>query len=241
MSESTSSVVEQQHPYGGNRLLAAFPSTVLHDLSKELRPVLFHAGDVLFERGTSSEVVFFPKTGVISLVLTSSVGIDVEVGLVGFEGMIGVSDALTGSSNMVRAQIQIPGSGWKLPSVVLREAFANSPEVQTVLLSYQRTLAAMHAQNTLCNRLHTIEQRLAKWLLLVQDRDHSVDLALTHEFLADMLGARRAAVTLAAQSLREIGVIDYRRGSITILDRSRLEHIACECYAVLRSDFDSSP
>jgi CRP-like cAMP-binding protein len=231
---SEDQIHRDEHPFQGNRVLAGISPDNLQTLSAEMRPVLFHVGEILFEPGSESDTVYFPKSGIMSLVLTSNMGIDVEVGLVGAEGAIAVADALIGTPNATRSQVQIAGSGWRLPAALLREEFVRNPQLQSVLLRYQRRLSAMAAQNTLCNRLHSIEQRLAKWLLLAQDRVDSPELELTHEFLADMLGSRRSAVTLAAQSLRKTGIIDYRRGVVTILDRSRLEHVTCECYSALR-------
>jgi CRP-like cAMP-binding protein len=238
---SEDQIHRDEHLFQGNRVLAALSADDLQNFSAELRPVLFHVGEILFEPGSESDTVYFPKSGIMSLVLTSSLGIDVEVGLVGSEGAIAIADALIGTPNVTRSQVQIAGSGWRISAAALREEFARNPQLQTVLLRYQRSLSAMAAQNTLCNRLHSIEQRLAKWLLLAQDRVHSPELELTHEFLADMLGARRSAVTLAAQSLRQAEVIDYRRGVVTILDRSRMEHITCECYSALQVHSKEAP
>ncbi|HEX9996124.1 MAG TPA: Crp/Fnr family transcriptional regulator, partial [Abditibacterium sp.] len=199
-----------------------------------LRPTLFHLGTVLFESGSESEAVYFPKSGIVSLVLTSAIGINVEVGLVGPEGVAGMMDALTQSKHVVRAHVQSAGSGWRLPSEILREEFVRNPEFRQALIRYEHELSSMTAQNALCNRLHSVSQRLAKWLLLVQDRMQNDELELTHEFIATMLGTRREAVTLAIHALRDAGIISHRRGFISVLDRSGLEALACECYSLLR-------
>jgi CRP-like cAMP-binding protein len=221
----------------GNHLLAALPVASLQRLSSELRPTLFHTGTILFERDSPCEAVFFPKSGILSLTLTSATGIDVEVGLVGPEGVAGALDVVGGGNNSTRGQVQIAGSGWKLPAAVLLEEFGKDAAFRHALLAHQRSLSSIASQNTLCNRLHSIEQRLAKWLLLARDRVQSDDLELTHEFIATMLGSRREAVTLSLQSLREVGVISAQRGCVTILDRVGLEHLACECYPLLKQQF----
>jgi CRP-like cAMP-binding protein len=129
------------------------------------------------------------------------------------------------------------GNGWRLPAEILRQEFERNVPLRHVLLSYQHSLTAMSAQNVLCNRLHSVERRLAKWLLLVQDRVQSHELELTHQFISTMLGIRREAVTLALQPLREAEIISHRRGHVTILDRAGLEHLACECYPLLKQQF----
>ncbi|RYG65057.1 Crp/Fnr family transcriptional regulator [bacterium] len=221
---------DEAHHFQGNQLLAELSTTAIRNLAPHLYPVLFHLGDVLFELGSENDAVYFPKSGMLSMILSSRVGIDVEVGAAGFEGMVGLSDALSCCNNSTRALTQIAGNGWRLSSAVLRDEFSHNSELRQVLLRYQRSVSILACQNILCNRLHSIEQRFAKWLLLTRDRVHGEDLNITHEFLAVMLGARRAPVTLAAQALRQKGLIDYTRGSMTIINRAGLEEVACECY-----------
>jgi CRP-like cAMP-binding protein len=235
--DNSSSLPSELVPFHGNQLLAALPVHTLQHLAPHLKPILLHTGTTLFETGSESDAVYFPKSGIVSMVLTSASGVAVEVGLAGPEGALGLLDALSSNPNSVRAQVQIAGNGWRLPAATLREEFEFSAPFRGVVLKYQHAMSTLTAQNVLCNRLHSVEQRLAKWLLLVQDRVKSEELELTHEFIATMLGSRREAVTLAASSLREVGLISYRRGFVTILDRVGLEHLACECYPVLRDQF----
>jgi CRP-like cAMP-binding protein len=198
---------------------------------------LFHLGTVLFEVGDECEAVYFLKSGILSLVLVSATGTEVEVGMVGREGVAGMLDVLGGNKAMTRCQVQSAGNGWRLPAEILRQEYERNAPLRQVLLRYQHALTAMAAQNVLCNRLHSVEQRLAKWLLLVQDRVQSDELELTHEFISTMLGTRREAVTIALKPLREAEIISHRRGYVTILDRARLEHLACKCYPVLKQQF----
>ncbi|RYZ92382.1 MAG: Crp/Fnr family transcriptional regulator, partial [Proteobacteria bacterium] len=211
--------------FQGNKLLASLSDASLQSLSAHLQPLLFHLGATLFDLDGKNDAVYFPQNGIISLVLRSTTGINVEVGLIGPEGVAGVMDAITGNTNSTRGQVQASGSGWRLPVASLRQEFGQNAELRDVLLGYQRTIAKVASQNVLCNRLHSVEQRLSKWLLLAQDRMHTEELELTHEFIATMLGTRRVGVTLAANSLRDAGLIQYRRGFITIVGRADLEDL----------------
>lgn len=225
--------------FAANQFLKSLPAAYYdHQLFEYLQPCLFHVGDRLYGADNHVKSVFFLKRGVISLVMEAADGVNVEVGIVGFEGVVGAVEALTGLPHVSTAQVQIAGSGWRLPAEVFQRAYKSNGALQDVLLHYQHFLGAQTAYNTFCNRRHSIEQRLNRWLLMSHDRIDGDTLDLTHEFLATMLGTRRAAVSIAANQLRNEGLIDYRRGVITILDRGALEQRACGCYAAVRVQFD---
>lgn len=225
-------------PFHSNYIFAALPAADFERFAVHLKPCLLHLGQTLCEKGDPVETLYFPKNGLISLMLTSQSGIDVEVGLIGREGVLGGLEVLGEDLMMVRAMVQIAGSGWKISAEALRRECTISPALQTAILRHSHTLMQQTAQGVLCNRLHTVEKRLARWLLMAQDRMHTDTLELTHEFIATMLGTRRVGVTLAAGILREDGLIDYKRGLVKILDRPGLEARACECYESFRSSFN---
>jgi CRP-like cAMP-binding protein len=202
-----------------------------------LQPCLFHLGDSLIEANQRVDYVYFLKSGLISLVMDAVDGINVEIGMIGFEGLVGAGEALTAVPMVSRAQVQIAGSGWRLPTETLRQVYKSNGALQEVLLRFQQTLAAQAAQCAFCNRRHSIEQRLSRWLLMAQDRSRDNNLELTHEFMATMLGTRRAAVSIAANQLRSDGLIEYKRGKVAVLDREGLEKAACECFAPLHAQF----
>ncbi len=221
-----------------NYVLGALPPEDFKRIESHLKPCLFHLGYTFYEKGDVVDSVYFPKTGVISLVLTSESGIDVEVGLIGREGSLGTMEVLGTHLMMTRAIVQIAGSGWKMSANSLREEFARSRALQTTILRSSHSLMQQTTQCVLCNKLHTVERRLARWLLMAQDRMHIETLELTQEFIGNMLGTRRVGVTLAAGALRNAGLIEYSRGRVTIIDRAGLEARACECYALIRESYD---
>lgn len=223
-----------------NSVLAALPEMESARLALHLIPCLLHSGQVLYEKGDVMDTVYFPKSGILSLVLSSQVGVDVEVGIIGRDGVLGAMEALGHNRINTRVNVQIAGTGWRMSAEALRLECAQGGALfgAVLLASYQLNQQA--SQSVLCNRLHSVEERLARWLLMCHDRTGSEFLELTHEFLSNMLGVRRVGVTLAAGALRDSRLIDYRRGSVAIIDRRGLEARACECYALLRLD-ESSP
>lgn len=225
-------------PFQANYLLAALPDAELETLAPHLLPCLLHQGQSLCAVGDSVETLYFPKTGIISLVLSSQSGANVEVGIIGRDGALGGMEVLSEDLMLTRAMVQISGSGWKISAGALREQCAQSSALRTAILRASRALMQQTAQCVLCNRLHSVEQRLARWLLMCQDRMHTGELQLTHEFIAGMLGVRRASVTTATGVLRDAGLIQYSRGLVTISDRAGLEEMSCECYAVIHAKFD---
>jgi CRP-like cAMP-binding protein len=227
--------------FSANHVLASLPATELTRLKTHLTPSQFPLRHTLWERGDSIDAIYFLKSGVTSLVLTSESGIDVEVGMVGPEGVVGAVEALGNGKASTRAVTQLTGSGWKLFASLFREEFARGGPFQEAVLLANDKQSFQTAQCVLCNRLHPIDQRLSRWLLMAHDRSGGInEMKLTHEFIAAMLGARRAGITVAAGQLRTAGLIDYARGRVIVLDRSGLEKTACECYDIIQNNLNSA-
>jgi CRP-like cAMP-binding protein len=226
------------HPPTTNRILNALSRTEYERLAPHLEPVTLWAGEILYQPEQSIRHVYFPNIGTVSLISTFEDGTSVEVGMVGNEGMFGVCVFLGSISTPLLAQVQLAGDGLRMPADVLRNEFQKSGQLQDLLLRYTQAFITQIAQGAACNRAHEVDGRLAKWLLMCQDRSHSKDLGLTHEFIGEMLGVRRAGVTVAAGVLRQKGLIEYSRGHITIIDRQGLEAKSCECYPIMKKEFD---
>ena len=224
-------------PPTANRILNALSSAEFERLDSSLEPVELRAGDVLCHPDEPITHVYFPNRGTVSVVSVFADGGSVEVGMVGNEGMFGVCVFLGSISTPLMAQVQLPGEGLRMPSTVLKEEFRQCGLLQDLLLRYTQAFITQVAQTAACNRAHPIDGRVAKWLLMCQDRAHASDLALTHEFIAQMLGIRRAGVTEAANQLKEAGLISYQRGHIRILDRAGLEAYSCECYPLVKQEY----
>ena len=221
-----------------NRLLQMLPATEYERLLSQTETVCLPVKTVLYEAGEPITHVYFPQSGVISLVNVMSDGGVVEVGTVGNEGMAGLPVFLGAASSPTKAFSQVEGSAKRIEAPAFRHAIDEREELRTVLQRYTQALMSQMAQSVACNRLHTVEERLARWLLMTHDRAGTDQLALTQEFLSDMLGVRRAGVTVAAGALQKAGLISYRRGKITVLDRLGLEEASCECYRIVKSHFD---
>jgi CRP-like cAMP-binding protein len=221
-----------------NKLLAALPPLEFERLLPHLRSVRLSVGEALYENHHMLQGMYFLNSGVVSHVLTSEEGTDVEVGIVGREGALGTIAMLGDGRTTSRAVVQIAGQGWWIDARIMREIFLRGGRLQVLLLRHLQASLDQTSQIVLCNRLHTVEERLSRWLLMTRDRVDNDNLPLTQEFISNMLGTRRSGVTVAAGILRQAGLIDYRRGSITILDREGLESTACECYASIRERFD---
>jgi len=234
--------MDQSHSqFSPNRVLASLPTSELTRLQAHLTPCHFHLRHTFWERGDLIEAVYFLKLGVTSLVLTSETGVDVEVGIIGPEGVLGAVEALGSGKATTRAVTQLTGSGWKLPASIFRAEFARGGAFQEAVLRANDKQSFQTAQCVLCNRLHPIDKRLSRWLLMAHDRAGGIDeMKLTHEFIAAMLGTRRAGVTVAAGQLRAAGLIDYVRGRVIILNRDGLEKVACECYEVIQNNLNHS-
>lgn len=220
-----------------NRILNALRPEEYVRLSAELEHVSLKTGEVLCHPEEPITHVYFPNRGTVSLVSTFEDGVSVEVGMVGNEGMFGVCVFLGSISSPLLAQVQLPGDGFRMRADQLKREFQKGGQLQDLLLRYTQAFIMQIAQTAACNRAHPIEGRLAKWLLMCEDRASSKELELTHEFIAQMLGARRAGVTTAAGVLKDRGLIEYRRGHLSITDREGLESISCECYPIVKKEF----
>lgn len=221
-----------------NRLLAALPGAELEQLLMRLEPIRLKPGEVLCHAGEPIRYVCFPDQGLISLVATMMNGTTVETGMVGCEGMIGVPVFLGADSAPYRAIVQIGGQAWRLRADAFRFELRRSSELQKRLMLYTQALMTQMAQMAACNCLHTVEERLSCLLLLIDDRIEDGAFCLTHEIIAEMMGTRRAGITVAAGKLRQSGVINYVRGHIRIRNRQSLELSACECYQIIKGEFD---
>jgi CRP-like cAMP-binding protein len=220
--------------YAGNRLLAAFPEKVLALLEPDLRQVSLRQGAVCYGAGDSINEVYFPQTGMISLLVTTGGGKMVETSSVGREGAVGLQCGNGPCRSFTRAIVQIGGNFWVISAPRFEATTSRSAELRELIFTYTETLWAEAHQNAACNAIHDGSSRLCRWLLQCADRTGSEHMLLTQEFLAEMLGVRRTTVTLLAQELQKRGILRYSRGRITILDRAALEECACECYEVIR-------
>ncbi len=236
-SSSGNVITRETRPEVRNTLLATLPSLERERLRDHLRPCSFHPGQGLYESGEKVERVFLLNKGLVSLILTSQEGTQVECGVAGREGLVGLPAALGDDIAVTRAMAQMESSGYWMPTRAFREEFRRGGVLQTLVLRQQQLIIAQASQAALCNRLHTVEERLARWLLMLRDRIGSDQLYITQEFIAHMLGTRRSGVTVAAGILREAGLIDYTRGRITVVDHQGLQDTSCECYGVLRNAF----
>jgi len=227
----------ESRPQATNRILNALTRSEFESLSPYLDPINLSSGEVLSRPEQPVTHVYFPNRGTVSLVSTFEDGETVEVGMVGNEGMFGVCVFLGSVTTPLTAQVQLPGEGLRMRADVLKREFQKGGQLQDLLLRYTQAFITQIAQTAACNRAHPLDGRLAKWLLMCADRAQSKELALTHEFISTMLAVRRPGVTEAARQLKEAGLISYKRGNVTILDRPGLEGLSCECYALVKKDF----
>ena len=220
-----------------NHLLAALLDAEFDRISPHLELVPMKLGDVLYESGGKLQHFYFPTTSIISMHYLLENGGSSEIAGVGNEGILGVSLFMGGNTTPSRAIVQTGGSGYRLPVAILMDEFNRAGPVMRLLLRYTQALLTQMAQTAVCNRHHSVEQQLCRWLLLTLDRLPTNDLTMTQELIANMLGVRREGVTEAAGRLQGYGYISYRRGHITVLDRKGLEADVCECYAVVKKEF----
>ena len=221
-----------------NRLLAALSPEDYQRLQPHLELVTLSLQQPIYEAGDSIPYLYFPTSALISLVSTLIDGSTIEVGIVGHEGMAGFPVLLSGTTRTHRAFVQVAGQAFRLKSALLQDPLEQSGSLHKVLLRYVQALFSQVAQSVACNRFHTTEERLARWLLLVADAVASNEFLLTQEFIGQMVGVRRAGVTVAAGSLSHLGFIRYTRGKIEIVNRPGLEEFSCECYGVIHNEFD---
>ena len=231
------STLKDSFPDTKNLILNALTRDEYERLTAHLEPVNLSLGEVLYHPDQPITHVYFPNHGTISVVSIFEDGGSVEVGMVGNEGMFGLCVFLGSVSTPLEAIVQLAGDGLRMRADVLKSEFKKGGQLQDLLLRYTQAFIVQIAQTAACNRAHPVDGRLVRWLLMCQDRSHSKDLKLTHEFIATMLGTRRAGITEAAGQLQAKGLITYNRGHITILDREGLEAVSCECYPIVKKEF----
>ena len=219
-------------------LLAALPVEDYARLLPDLDLVPMPLGEALYESGGRLQHVYFPTTSIVSLLYVMEDGASAEIAVVGNEGILGVSLFMGGETTPSRAVVQSEGHGYRLKAQLLKNEFNRAGPALHLLLRYTQALITQMAQTAVCNRYHSVEQQLCRWLLLSLDRLNSNELNMTQELIANMLGVRREGVTEAAGKLQRAGLIRYGRGRITIIDRPRLEKEVCECYGVVKREFD---
>jgi len=221
-----------------NLLLEALPADVRERLFPHLELMPLALGEVLYESGDTMHHVYFPTDAIVSLLYVMENGSSGEIAVVGREGMVGIALFMGGESTPSRALVQSAGNAWRMPAQRLKDEFNRHAELQHLLLRFTQALITQMAQTAVCNRHHSIDQQLCRWLLLSLDRLPGNRLTMTQELIANMLGVRREGVTEAAGKLQKAGLIDYSRGQITVLDRPGLEARSCECYAVVKAETD---
>jgi CRP-like cAMP-binding protein len=221
-----------------NHLLYALPTADYERVASHLELIPMKLGDVLYESGATLRHVYFPTTCIVSLLYVMEDGASAEIAIVGNEGVLGISLFMGGDTTPSRAVVQSAGLAFRLKAQLLKEEFKRFGPTMQLLLRYTQALITQMAQTAVCNRHHSVDQQLCRWLLLSLDRLQSNELAMTQELIANMLGVRREGVTEAAGKLQKAGLIHYQRGRITVLDRPAVEARSCECYQVVKSEFD---
>ena len=221
-----------------NHLLSALPDEVRRRLFPHLELVPLPLGKVLYESGDTLRYVYFPTDSIVSLLYVMENGASGEIAVVGNDGLVGIALFMGGESTPSRALVQSAGSAYRLMAQRLKDEFERNGELLHLLLRYTQALITQMSQTAVCNRHHAVDQQLCRWLLLSLDRLPGNRLDMTQELIANMLGVRREGVTDAAGKLQKLGVIEYHRGHITVLDRPRLETLSCECYAVVKKETD---
>ncbi len=221
-----------------NRLLAALPDADYQWLLPSLKFVNLSLDEILYDSGDEMPYLYFPISSIASLIYTTETGATAEMGMVGRCGVVGISTFLGGRTTANQAVVQVAGEAFKIKSKIIREEFARGGALQRILLCYTQSLLTQISQVAVCNRLHTFEQRLCRWLLFSHDCVMKDELVLTQEIISHLLGVRREGVTVAAGRLQDAGLISYSRGHIHILDRQGLERNTCECYEVVKSEYE---
>jgi len=227
-----------EHPFDDNHLLKAMHTLDFAHVQAELEWVDLPLGKVLYESGTAMSYAYFPTTAVISLLYVLETGASAEIAVVGNEGMVGIALFMGGNSTPSRAVVQSAGEGYRLRASILKSEFDRAGPFLHLLLRYTQALLTQMSQTAVCNRHHSLDQQLCRWLLLSLDRLSGPDLIMTQELISNMLGVRREGVTGAALQLQAAGLIRYVRGHITVLDRPGLEKRTCECYQVVKTEYD---
>ena len=238
MASRSLEAVLPRHSPRQNHLLKALPAEDYKRIAAHLELVPLKLGDILYEPGIKLRYVYFPTTAIVSLLYVMEDGASAEIAIVGNEGILGISLFMGGETTPSRAVVQSAGYGYRLRAQLLKDEFGRFGPFLRLLLRYTQALITQMAQTAVCNRHHSVDQQLCRWLLLSLDRLASSELSMTQELIANMLGVRREGVTEAAGKLQDAGLIHYRRGRITVLDRPRLEARSCECYQVVKTEFD---
>ena len=226
------------HSPSQNYLLAALPAAEFERLSPHLEPILLPLGEMLYEPGDQLQYAYFPTTAIVSLHYVMESGASAETAGVGNEGVVGIALFMGGDTTPSSAVVRTAGHGYRLAGNLLKQEFNRAGLMRRLLLRYTQALMTQMNQTAACNRHHTVEQQLCRWLLLTLDRVSSRELIMTQELVANMLGVRREGITEAAGKLQRAGFVRYRRGHIAVLDRSGLETRACECYAVVKNELN---
>ena len=221
-----------------NRLLAALPEAAYQGLLPHLEPVSMPLGLAVYESGGLQGYVYFPTDCIVSLLYVLENGASTEIAVTGNEGLVGISLFMGGETTPSRAVVQSAGQGYRLRAAMLKQHFESGGEVQHLLLRFTQALITQMTQTAVCNRHHAVDQQLCRWLLLMLDRLSTDQVMMTQELIANMLGVRREGVTEAAGKLQSAGLIEYSRGRIRVLDRKRLESAVCECYGVVKREYD---
>lgn len=221
-----------------NHLLASLHETEFKQLKSKLQPISLKLGEVLAESGDTMDYVYFPTTSIVSLLSLMENGATAEIGVIGNEGMVGVATFLGGNSMPNRAIIQSAGEAYRMKPADLLTEFEKREDFRRLLLRFAQALMTQISQTAVCNRLHTLEQQLCRWLLLSHDRLDSDNLVMTHDLISNMLGVRREGVTIAARNLAKKRLIKNIRGTITVLDRHGLEIEVCECYQIVNTEYN---
>lgn len=221
-----------------NHLLALLSKQEYLRIKDKLELDSLRLGQVIYEAGSELSHMYFPTTAVISMLYIMENGGTAEIGIAGNNGMVGYALIMGGGTTSSRAVVQIAGEAFRMSAEDVREAFARGGDFQNVLLRYTQSLITQISQTAVCNRLHSVEQQLSRWLLINHDQLPADKLVMTHELIANMLGVRREGVSIAAAHLQSLGIIEYYRGTITILDRDTLEKVACECYKVVMDEYE---
>lgn len=221
-----------------NHLLAALPAKEFDIIERKLKPVSFELGEYIYEFGEKMDYVYFPTTMIISLLYIMENGATAEIGVVGNDGLLGIALFMGGETTTNRAVVQSAGDAFKMSAEDMKAEFNKGGVFQKLLLRYTQGLMTQISQTAVCNRLHSVEQQLCRWILLSHDRLQNDKLEMTHDLISNMLGVRREGVTLAAQKLAKRKLIKNSRGTITIIDRPGLEEAVCECYAVVNIEYN---
>lgn len=222
----------------GNYILDSIPGEDFEKLEGKLKLIELSQSEVLYHARQPIDQFYFPTTALLSWVASTEEGEMIEAGITGYEGMSGASVCSGNNIAPYRIDVQLPGSAFKIGTAAFKEAYDQSQFLRSLLLNYTHSQLMQLAQSVVCNRFHTVEERLCRWLLIAHDRVRSDEFQLTQEILANMIGARRPAVSIVTGTLQTAGLIRARRGNITIVDRQGLEDAACECYRIVRKEFD---